>query len=67
MISDRDKKHEFIHYITPWKYRFSKTSMYDVVLRPGCFFVEDECLFYINSEPNEPNVLECKDKMINEI
>ena len=23
--------------------------------------------FYINSEPNEPTVLECKDKMINEI
>ena len=23
--------------------------------------------YFINSEPNDPNVLECKDKMINEI
>ena len=23
-------------------------------------------IFVLNSEPNEPNVLECKDKMINE-
>lgn len=41
-------------------------SVYDSGLGPGYFFGDCECLHYINSEPNDPNVLECKDKMLNE-
>lgn len=46
---------------------------YEEYLMPGMPFYwivreDDDWAFYdLNLEPNEPNVLECKDKMINEI
>ena len=47
-----------------------RIEIYEKYIMPKSFvrYESDGWNFYpFNSEPNEPNVLECKDKMINEV
>ena len=54
----------------PRRSKFDMTETYENYIQPHSRMYKEggiEILQLVNCKPNEPNVLECKDKMINEI